>query len=118
MPSPSWTSTARCRTSSRVWCCSRPSCSTTGCIPAMRRPHDRETDPAVTLDGIETTQKHKLKEEAPMMNPTAAKTLTALFAGMALAALPMLATAQEEGGTKTARELRASYDKALQGKTI
>jgi simple sugar transport system substrate-binding protein/ribose transport system substrate-binding protein len=43
---------------------------------------------------------------------------TLLFAGAALAALPMLAVAQEESGTKTARELRASYDKALQGKTI
>jgi ABC-type sugar transport system substrate-binding protein len=53
-----------------------------------------------------------------MMNPTVTKTWTALFAGMALAALPMLAAAQEEGGTKTARELRASYDKALQGKTV
>ena len=53
-----------------------------------------------------------------MMNSTTAKIWTALFAGMALATLPMLATAQEEGGTKTARELRASYDKALQGKTI
>ena len=37
---------------------------------------------------------------------------------LSLAALPMLASAQEESGTKTARELRASYDKALQGKTI
>jgi ABC-type sugar transport system substrate-binding protein len=36
----------------------------------------------------------------------------------ALVAQPMLASAQEEGGTKTARELRAAYDKALQGKTI
>ena len=42
---------------------------------------------------------------------------TMLAAGAALAVLPMLATAQEEG-TKAARELRASYDKALQGKTI
>ena len=43
---------------------------------------------------------------------------TALIAGVAIAATPLFATAQEEGGTKTARELRASYDKALQGKTI
>jgi ribose transport system substrate-binding protein len=43
---------------------------------------------------------------------------TALLAGVAIAATPLFATAQEEGGTKTARELRASYDKALQGKTI
>jgi ABC-type sugar transport system substrate-binding protein len=42
----------------------------------------------------------------------------ALIAGTAIAALPLFATAQEEGGTKTARELRSSYDKALQGKTI
>ena len=41
-----------------------------------------------------------------------------LAAGAVLAALPMWAGAQEESGTKTARELRASYDKALQGKTI
>ena len=44
--------------------------------------------------------------------------LTLLVAGAALAALPMWAGAQEESGTKTARELRASYDKALAGKTI
>ena len=43
---------------------------------------------------------------------------TALIAGVAIAAMPLFATAQEEGGTKTARELRSSYDKALQGKTI
>jgi ribose transport system substrate-binding protein len=46
------------------------------------------------------------------------RTWTMLLAGAALAVLPMLATAQEESGTKAARELRASYDKALQGKTI
>src|SRR5882724_10372202 len=46
------------------------------------------------------------------------RTWTLLCAGAVLAALPMLASAQEESGTKTARELRASYDKALQGKTI
>ncbi len=46
------------------------------------------------------------------------KTWKILLAGAAFAAMPLLATAQEEGGTKTARELRASYDKALQGKTI
>src|SRR5215831_9981612 len=46
------------------------------------------------------------------------RTLTLLFAGAVLAALPTLAAAQEEGGTKTARELRAAYDKALQGKTV
>ena len=44
--------------------------------------------------------------------------LTLLCAGAALAALPMWAGAQEETGTKTARELRASYDKSLQGKTV
>src|ERR1700761_3223627 len=41
-----------------------------------------------------------------------------LLAGAVFASLPMWAGAQEESGTKTARELRASYDKALQGKTI
>ena len=41
-----------------------------------------------------------------------------LLAGAVIAALPMWAGAQEESGTKTARELRASYDKSLQGKTI
>src|SRR6202041_3971359 len=42
----------------------------------------------------------------------------ALLGGALLAALPMIAAAQEEGGTKTARELRASYDKSVKGKTI
>jgi ABC-type sugar transport system substrate-binding protein len=46
------------------------------------------------------------------------KIWTLLFAGAALAALPMWAAAQEESGTKTARELRSSFDKALQGKTV
>ena len=41
----------------------------------------------------------------------------AVLAGVACAAAPLLAVAQESG-TKTARELRASYDKALQGKTV
>ena len=31
---------------------------------------------------------------------------------------PVAAHAQDEGGTKTARELRADYDKAVKGKTI
>jgi ribose transport system substrate-binding protein len=42
----------------------------------------------------------------------------AVAAGLALAALPIVAMAQEEGGTKTARELRADYDKSLKDKTI
>jgi ribose transport system substrate-binding protein len=42
----------------------------------------------------------------------------AVLAGVAFAAAPLPAAAQQESGTKTARELRASYDKALQGKTI
>src|ERR1700761_2553291 len=40
-----------------------------------------------------------------------------LLAGAVFASLPMWAGAQEESGTKTARELRASYDKSLQGKS-
>ena len=43
---------------------------------------------------------------------------TAFAAALVLAALPLFAAAQEEGGTKTARELRADYDKSLKGKTI
>ena len=42
----------------------------------------------------------------------------ALFGGALLAALPMIAAAQEEGGTKTPRELRDSDDKSVKGKTI
>ena len=42
---------------------------------------------------------------------------TILLAGVAVAAMPFAASAQEEG-TKAGRELRAAYDKALQGKTI
>jgi ribose transport system substrate-binding protein len=41
-----------------------------------------------------------------------------LLAAVVVTAIPCLAAAQEEGGTKTAHELRASYDKALQGKTV
>src|ERR1700749_893971 len=55
------------------------------------------------------------EEERPMKTRNIWKLL---LAGAVLAALPMWAGAQEESGTKTARELRASYDKALQGKTI
>src|SRR6202522_3941757 len=41
------------------------------------------------------------------------------LAGFALAAgAPSIAMAQEEGGTKTAHELRADYNKAVEGKTI
>jgi ribose transport system substrate-binding protein len=36
----------------------------------------------------------------------------------ALVALPAIAMAQEEGGTKTAHELRDAYDKDVKGKTI
>jgi hypothetical protein len=39
------------------------------------------------------------------------------LAGFALAA-SFSAIAQEEGGTKTAHELRAGYNKAVEGKTI
>jgi ribose transport system substrate-binding protein len=41
---------------------------------------------------------------------------TTIVAGLALCAMPLIATAQE--GTKTARELRTDYDKALEGKTV
>ena len=41
------------------------------------------------------------------------------LAGFALVAgAPFIAMAQEEGGTKTAHELRADYNKAVEGKTI
>src|SRR6516225_5634180 len=43
---------------------------------------------------------------------------TAFAAALVLAALPLFAAAQEEGGTKTARELRADYEKSLKGKTV
>ena len=36
----------------------------------------------------------------------------------AVAGAPFIAMAQEEGGTKTAHELRADYNKAVEGKTI
>ena len=36
----------------------------------------------------------------------------------ALLAVPLVAGAQEEAGTKTARDLRADFDKAVKGKTI
>ncbi|MHC2257943.1 ribose transport system substrate-binding protein [Bradyrhizobium embrapense] len=42
---------------------------------------------------------------------------TILLAGVAVAAMPFAASAQDEG-TKAGRELRAAYDKSLQGKTI
>src|ERR1700739_4282106 len=42
----------------------------------------------------------------------------ALLGGALLAALPMIAAAQDEGGTKTGGELLASYDKVVKGKTI
>ena len=40
------------------------------------------------------------------------------LAGFALAGAPFIAMAQEEGGTKTARELRVDYNNAVEGKTI
>ncbi len=40
------------------------------------------------------------------------------FALLALVGAPLVASAQEEAGTKTARELRADFDKAVKGKTI
>src|SRR6202049_1538886 len=55
------------------------------------------------------------REEPKMLR---SKKCLAALAVVAYAAVPSLAAAQEETGTKTARELRASYDKALQGKTI
>src|ERR1700727_1390933 len=42
----------------------------------------------------------------------------ALLFFAALAAPPLIATAQEEAGTKTARELRGDYNKAVEGKKI
>jgi len=43
---------------------------------------------------------------------------SALIAGLAILALPLLAAAQDDSIGRTARELRASYDKALQRKTL
>lgn len=43
---------------------------------------------------------------------------TALIVGAAIAAVPLLATAQQTDGANTARELRAAYDRALRGKSI
>ena len=40
------------------------------------------------------------------------------LASCALLTVPLVARAQEEVGTKTARELRADFDKAVKGKTI
>jgi ABC-type sugar transport system substrate-binding protein len=45
------------------------------------------------------------------------KAAAALF-GAAVLWTPLVAYAQDGGGTKTARELRADYDKAVKGKTI
>jgi ribose transport system substrate-binding protein len=39
-------------------------------------------------------------------------------AGAAILAFPFVAKAQEEGGTKTAREVRAIFDNAVKGKTV
>ena len=44
--------------------------------------------------------------------------MTAIVAAAVVAAGPATVRAQEEGGTKTAHELRAQYDKDLKGKTI
>src|SRR5215472_15224654 len=44
--------------------------------------------------------------------------MTAIVAAAAVAGGPATVRAQEEGGTKTAHELRAQYDKNLKGKTI
>jgi len=44
--------------------------------------------------------------------------MTAIVAAAAVAGGPATVRAQEEGGTKTAHELRAQYDKDLKGKTI
>jgi ribose transport system substrate-binding protein len=44
--------------------------------------------------------------------------ITASLAVLAVLAPPAAVLAQEEGGTKTAHELRADYDKDLKGKTI
>src|SRR5215472_7208379 len=66
------------------------------------------------VNGIPFLTINKQDEEDPMNR----KFWTIAAAGAAFVALPMLAAAQDEGGTKTARELRASYDKSLQGKTV
>jgi ribose transport system substrate-binding protein len=42
----------------------------------------------------------------------------AIFVAVTLLASPPAVRAEEEGGTKTAHELRADYDKAVKGKTI
>ena len=45
------------------------------------------------------------------------KAAAALF-GAGVLWSPLVAYAQDGGGTKTAQELRADYDKAVKGKTI
>ena len=53
-----------------------------------------------------------------MLSRRALMGVTAMLAAAAVAAGPGVVRAQEEGGTKTAHELRAQYDKDLKGKTI
>ncbi|MCC8953210.1 sugar ABC transporter substrate-binding protein [Bradyrhizobium sp. Pear77] len=43
---------------------------------------------------------------------------TIVIPALALATLPLLVKAQEDGGTKTSRELRVGYDKSLRDKTV
>jgi ribose transport system substrate-binding protein len=47
-----------------------------------------------------------------------ARVAFALLFSAALAAPPLIASAEEEAGTKTARELRGDYNKAVEGKKI
>src|ERR1039457_4262343 len=103
-------STAKCKTSSEGLFCWRPSCSTIGFTRATRRPRVRETRFIWDSD-----HKKQNREEPKRLR---SKKWSAVLAVVACAAVPLLAAAQEESGTKTARELRAAYDKALQGKTI
>ena len=52
-----------------------------------------------------------------LSRPLLAGTAIAL-AWAAILAVPSVAVAQDEGGTKAAHELRADYDKSIKGKTI
>src|SRR5262249_9683475 len=100
----------KCKTSSRGSSCWRPSCSTTGCIRATRRRRDKAIDRRHLKSCITINREERMKVRTIKW--------TAFAAALVLAALPLFAAAQEEGGTKTARELRADYDKSLKGKTI
>ena len=84
--------------------------------PRTRRPHGRAID--APYGSSKLSPKTRGRTTTMLQKSFMAKAALTLAGFALVAGAPFIAIAQEEGGTKTARELRTGYNTAVEGKTI